>query len=164
MMFEPRPKGLGKDNFLKLNDKEEVTGIFRGDIRKFRRHWIDATDRSQDCTGKDCSACKQFPDKAPAFRFRINFAVLKGDQLIPRIFEGSGEIYDMLTTLDKKVDLSKTPIEITRTGLKQNTRYTFFPMHNMPFTKEMEAKLKALPLLPLSVETTEETIAESVPF
>lgn len=160
MMFDPRPKSLGKDNFLKIGDKEEVTGIFRGSIYKFKRHWVESTNRSQDCTGKDCVACKT-ESKGPAFRFRVNFAVIKGDQVLPRIFEGSGETYDNLTTLDKKVDLSKTPIEITRTGAKQSTRYTFFPLHNMPLTKELEAAIKTLPLLPLSVESNEQVAAAS---
>lgn len=157
MLFEPRSKGLGKDSFLKLNDKEEVTGIFRGEIHTFRRHWT-SSNRSQECTGENCPLCKADPENYPAFRFRINFVSNRDGQWFAKIFEGGGELYDSLTNLDRKFDLTKTIVEITRRGLKQNTKYDILPLVNHVLTKEMEAKIKSVSLLHLSTEKVEEAV------
>lgn len=155
MLFVPRPKGLGKDNFLKLADKEEVTGIFAGEIYSFRRHWSQATQRSIECLGEGCQVCATDPESRASFRFRINFVTTKDGKWFPKIFEGGGELYDTLTGLDKKFDLSKTVVEITRMGMKQNTKYNVLPRIDQPITKDMEAKIKAVELLPLSVADAE---------
>jgi hypothetical protein len=148
MLFAPRPKSLGKDAFLKLSDKEEVTGIFRGEIHTFRRHW--ANNRGVECGGEGCAICQADPENYPAFRFRINFITTKDGKWLAKIFEGGGELYDTLTSLDKKFDLSKTVVEITRLGLKQNTKYNVLPRIDQPVSKEMEAKIGAVGLLPLT--------------
>jgi hypothetical protein len=154
MLFTPRQKGLGKENFLTLNDKEEVTGIFSGEIFTYKRHW--SNNRSQECIGQDCPFCKAEPDKYPAFRFRINFITTKDGKWVSKIFEGGGETYDQLASLDRKFDLSKTIVEITRRGLKQNTKYDILPLTNQPITKEMETKIKGVTLLPLSFQKNDE--------
>lgn len=154
MLFAPRSKGLGKENFLTLNDKEEVTGLFRGELYTYKRHWLD--NRSQECSGKECLICKAEPEKFPSFRFRINFVTTRDGQWIAKIFEGGGETYDLLTGLDKKFDLTKTVIDITRRGLKQNTKYDITPRLDQPVTKEVETKVKAVTLLALSVSKAEE--------
>ena len=149
MLFAPRPKGLGKENFLRLNDQEEVTGIFRGDIYLFKRHW--ANNRSSECPGAGCQLCAtQLKENYAAFRFRINFVAYKNGQWIAKVFEGGGATYDLLTSLDKKFDLSKIFIDITRRGMRQNTKYDILPRTDQPITQEMEAKIKAIQLVPLS--------------
>lgn len=158
MLFVPRPKGLGKDNFLKLADKEEVMGVFQGAPYTYRRHWVSG--RSVECPSEGCQICAAPPEldergrnkNAPTFRFRINFVTTKDGKWIPKIFEGGGELYDQLTSLDKKFDLSKTVVEIQRIGMKQSTKYNVLPRVDMPLNEEMAAKIKATPLLPLSVE------------
>lgn len=150
MLFTPRPKGLGKDAFLKLADQEEVTGIFRGDIHTFRRHWVN--NKSVECSGDACFHCKTDPESFPSFRFRINFITSKEGQWTPKIFEGGGEIYDLLTSLDKKFDLSKTIVEITRHGLKQSTKYTIIPMVQTNLTPEDEKALALCGVLALKHE------------
>lgn len=153
MIFTPRSKGLGKENFLTLNDKEEVTGIFKGEIYTYKRHW--SNNRSQECLGQDCPFCKADPENYPSFRFRVNFITTKDGQWCAKIFEGGGELYDLLTTLDRKCDLTKTIVEITRQGLKQNTKYMILPLVNQPITKEIEAKINSVSLLPLSSKIEE---------
>jgi hypothetical protein len=156
MLFTPRPKGLGKDNFLQLRDKEEATGIFSGEIYTFKRHWTN--NRSTECLGEDCSICKVDPENYPSFRFRINFITTINGQWVSKIFEGGGETYDLLTGLDRKVDLAKTFIDITRQGLKQNTKYHFFPRTNEALTKEMKAKIDEVELLALCAEKVEQAV------
>jgi hypothetical protein len=154
MLFTPRQKGLGSDNFLKLNDKEEVAGYFTGEIYKFKRHW--SNNKGIECTGAEtCPICRIDSDNYPAFRFRINFVTTKDGQWVAKIFEGGGETYDQLTTLDRKYDLTTTAVEITRHGLKQNTKYMIMPLVNQPLTKEMESKIKSVSLQPLSASMGE---------
>lgn len=157
MMFKPRPKGLGRDNFLKLNDREEVTGVFKGDIHTFKRHWTGQS--SVECIGEGCPVCANDPENRPAFRFRVNFITTKDGQYVAKIFEGGGELYDTLSNLDRKFNLADTVVEITRRGLKQSTKYDILPMTNQPISKEMRAKLDAVPPLALSAEESSD-----VPF
>lgn len=160
MLFEPRKKGLGKENFLKLSDGEEVTGIFSGAIHTFKRHWSQNTQRSTECPGEGCQICAVDPEKNyPAFRFRINFITTKDGQWVAKIFEGGGELYDQLVNLDRKFDLAKTIVDIGRQGLKQNTKYMILPRVDIPLTKEMDAKVKAVKLLALSETQAEESVA-----
>jgi hypothetical protein len=155
MLFTPRPKGLGKDSFLKLNDKEEVAGLFRGEIYTFKRHWTN--NQGVECQGENCQVCKVDPENYASFRFRINFITTINGQWVAKIFEGGGEIYDQLENLDRKYDLSKTVVEIIRRGLKQNTKYDILPM-NRPVTPEMEQKIKSVTLLALSAERAQEAV------
>jgi hypothetical protein len=145
MMFTPRPKGLGKDNFVKLNDRESLLGIFRGDIYTFKRHW--ANNKSETCTGAECPICKVDAKNYPSFRFRINFLT---DNMLPKIFEGGAETYDALTEVDKSSDLAKCLVQITRRGLSKKTSYEFEAQVKTPITKEARAKIDSIPLLPLS--------------
>src|SRR3990167_8255670 len=153
MLFAPRPRSLGKDAFLKLADKEEVTGLFKGEIHTFKRHWTN--QRSVECIGEGCSVCSVDKENYPAFRFRINFVTTKDGAWIAKIFEGGGELYDILVTLDKKFDLGKTVVDITRNGVKQNTKYNVIPRMDIPVTKEMREKIEAVGTLPLSAEAPE---------
>lgn len=152
MLFTPRPKGLGKDNFLKLRDKEEVTGIFQGETYIFKRHWTG--NQGVECTGDGCVVCSK-DERYPAFRFRINFITTIDGKWVAKIFEGGGELYDLLTNLDRKFDLSKTVVEITRMGLGQNTKYNILPLVNKAITPEMAQRLKEVDLLALSLEKVE---------
>src|SRR4051812_37563347 len=101
MLFTPRAKGLGKDCFLKLKDQEEVTGIFCGEIYTFKQHWVTGKSLGE-CTGVGCLFCANDPSGYPSFRFRINFIVSQEKQLIAKIFEAGGEVYDTLASMDKK--------------------------------------------------------------
>lgn len=142
MLFAPRIKGLGKENFLKLNDQEEITGLFIGEIYTFKRHWVN--QRGVECSGPGCSICNVDKENYPAFRFRINVAVSSNGQWVPKVFEGGGETYDLLTSLDKKFDLTRTLVDIKRRGVKQNTKYDILPRLDQPITQEMESKIRAL--------------------
>lgn len=157
MIFVPRPKGLGKDAFLKLVDGEEVKGVFRGEPYRFLRHW--SNQRSVECIGDGCPVCAVDKENRPSFRFRINFLTSRDGKWFAKIFEGGGDLYDSLTSLDRKFDLSSTVVDITRRGTKQNTRYEVIPMAHMRITDEMRAQIAAVELLPLSSITSAESEA-----
>jgi hypothetical protein len=156
MMFKPRPKGMGKDNFLKLANGEEVSGVFRGEIYTFRNHWRGKGTPSLECSGADCAVCATKPEKGPSFRFRINFITSKDGKWIAKIFESGGDVYDDLARLDKKFDLSTTVVDLSRTGVDKETRYNVLPRKDIPLTKEMEAQINAVPLLALSAAEQKE--------
>jgi hypothetical protein len=163
-IFAPRARGLGKDNFLKLNDGEEVTGIFKGEPYTYRRHWIN--QRGVECEGvgtcQYCAAENQKPEKDrafPSFRFRINFVTTKDGKWVSKIFEGGGELYDQLVKIDQKFDLSKTVVDLSRSGTKQNTKYSVLPRTDLPLSKDMAEKVAAVPTLPLTAEEAEEGVA-----
>jgi hypothetical protein len=157
VLFTPRPKGLGSENFLKLNDQEEVTGLFRGELYTFKRHWVrgNGKERGEECTGPNCPFCLADSENYPSFRFRVNFVTTKDGQWVAKIFEGGGELYDLLSSLDKKFDLSKTVVDITRRGLKQSTKYDITPRLDQPVTKEFEARIKSVVLVPLKSDETD---------
>lgn len=145
MMFAPRSKGPGKDNFLKLNDRESVNCLFRGDFYKFRAHWEN--NRTVECPGKEtCIICKNDPEAYPSFKCRMNLIT---DDLVSKVWEVGGEVYDTLCVLDKEHDLSKTFVKITRRGLKTKTSYELDVIDQEVPTKIME-KINAIPLLPLA--------------
>ena len=157
MLFNPRPKGLGRDNFVKLNDGQEITGVFRGVPHTFRRHWEG--NRGSECIGAECPLCKAESEKKepkrPAFRFRINLLTSAEGKYAPKIFEGGGELYDELSSLDKKFNLAQTPVTITRRGTGTNTRYSIIPLPHMPVSKEMDKQISAVTLLPLTAQVEE---------
>lgn len=157
MLFTPRQKGLGKDNFLKLNDQEEVQGVFAGALYTFKRHWKN--NQSMECIGSSCPVCTTDPENRPGFRFRVNFITTKDGKWVAKIFEGGGELYDSLVGLDKKFNLSDTVVEIIRRGTKQNTKYDVLPRADMPINKEMKEKIGAVSLLPLKHEPMEQKTA-----
>lgn len=167
MLFAPRPKGLGSENFLKLSDGEEITGLFKGGIYTFKKHW--AAGRGIECSGDGCDTCKAEAEfnatvtdskkkKFPAFRFRINFIISKDGKWLAKIFEHGGKTYDLLTKLNSKVDLTSTFIDITRHGSGQGTEYSFFHRSDEPLTKEMKAKIDAVELLALCAEKVEQPV------
>jgi hypothetical protein len=151
MFFLPRLKRLSKESFLNLNDQEEATGIFSGEIYTFKRHWLN--NRGIECTESGCPTCASHPENHPSFRFRVNFVTLKNGQWIAKVFESGGEVYDLLVSLDKKFNLSKVLIDITRRGMKQNTKFDILPRADKPVSQEMMDKMKAVDLLPLTFAT-----------
>ena len=169
MLFTPREKGLGKENFLKLGDGEEVTGIFRGEIYRLKKHW--SASRSIECIGFGCPVCpaeaesnaKEKDEKKhrfAMFRFRVNFVTTINGQWVAKIFEGGGELYDTLTNLDKKFDVTKTVVDISRQGMKQNTKYQITPRPDQPLTADIESMINSVRLHGLSTKAEESVEAK----
>lgn len=159
MMFKPRPKGLGKDNFLKIEDGGEVTGVLKGEVHAFRKHWMGGNMPSVECPGKDCPVCATNPPKGAAPRYRVNFITSKDGQWSAKIFEFGNELYDQFFALNKKFDIANIVLDIGRTGKDKNTRYNILARPDIQITKEMRAKIDAVPLLALSAEEAQEGAA-----
>lgn len=134
--------GGGGENYLRLKDKETVTGIFRGEIKEYYLSWPKGGRK------------QIFSEPAPGtkIRFEVNFVVKEGTTYVPKIFEGGHPVYKQLAALHDEYDLEKTVIKITRNGIDKNTSYTFMPAKVAPSAETLKY-LDSIQLLPLVGET-----------
>lgn len=132
------PETGGSNNFVKLKDKESITGIFRGEIHEFFVKWVD---------GKSI----EVPEGSPGskFRFRINFVVKEGASYVPKIFEQGQIVYEQLAQFHEEYPLETTVFKITRNGEKLDTTYTLMPLRQA-VTPETDAVLRQVKLNPLA--------------
>lgn len=147
MKFIPRPKstGIGAESFLKIGDREQIKGVFRGDPYTFKKHWPQDGGSGMECQGKGCPDCAK--GSKPKFRFYINFIRMGADGLVPMIWEQAGAVYDQLAELHEGgYDLSKTVVMISRKGTGTDTTYTILPSPKDKVTPDIEKKLKAIKL------------------
>jgi hypothetical protein len=130
--------GSGSKNFLKLKDKESVTGIFRGELYEFFTVWEGGKSR-------------QVPEGTPkaGFRFRINFVLKDGANFVPKIFENGATVYKQLEELHAEYGLDSIVVKLTRNGDGMDTTYSIMPMIKQTITKETAEYLSKLELLPL---------------
>lgn len=149
---EDLPQGGGSNNFVKLKDKESITGIFRGETHEFFVKWTD---------GKST----EVPEGTPGskFRFRINFVVKEGASYVPKIFEQGQIVYEFLAGLHKEYPLETTVCKITRKGEKLDTTYEIMPLRQ-PVTPEAEKVLNTVKLNPLTSKASPEGPAYEEPF
>jgi hypothetical protein len=124
----------GGGDYVKLKDKESITGIFYGEPYDFFAVW-------------EGGAPKEVASDAPGakFRFRINFIVKDGSAYVVKIFENSKTVYEQLGLLHAEYDLEKTVVKITRSGTEKNTTYNILPLRD-PVSPETEKVLKTLKL------------------
>lgn len=131
------PESGGSNNYVKLKDKESITGIFRGEIKEFFVLWRD---------GKST----EVPEGTPGskFRFRINFVTKEGSSYVPKIFEQGQLVYEQLAAIHEEYPLEQTVCKITRNGEKLDTTYAIMPLRQ-PVTPETDNVLRVMKLLPL---------------
>lgn len=158
---------MNSGNFMKLEDGQRVKGVFRGDPKIFRTHWIGG--RSHLCTGRDtCEHCKA-GDKSK-FRFLINFVSKVDGVWMAKVFEqGYGVYKDLKEMHENDYDLENTCITLSRSGKGTDTRYSIIPTKNNGDLKPADFKaLGAVPLNPLSDDAAGDTEAsdadEDAPF
>lgn len=132
------PEGGGSKNFLKLKDKESVSGIFMGDLHEFYVEW-------------EAGKSRVVPEGAPGakFRFRVNFVVKEGSVYVPKIFEQGLTVYRDLAAIHEEYPLDSIVVKITRNGTGTDTTYNLLPLLKQAITKETAAHLKTIELLPL---------------
>lgn len=143
----------GSKHFLKLKDKESISGIFMGNLYEFFILWENKKSRE---------VAEGTPDAK--FRFRINFVSKEGAVYVPKIFEQGSIVYRQLAELHEEYDLEKTVIKITRNGMGTDTTYSLLPLLKQVITKEVADHLKEIDLLPLEGKVTPISGTEDVPF
>lgn len=155
MKFPDSNDGEKKSNlFIKMKSGDRIEGIFRGDPHIFHQHYYEG--KYVDChSSHDCALCGA--DEKRLFRFRINFITKQDDVLVAKIFQGNyGTFKDLKSMHENNYDLEETKVSITRTGEKQQTKYTILPVkNNGGLTAEHFKKIAALPLNALSKTKTQ---------
>lgn len=121
--------------FVRLKDKESITGVFRGDIYEFFQLWKP---------GAKPEIVAEGTPKA-SFRFRLNFIVKENDVYTAKIFENNSSTYKKLAALAGEYELDDVTVKITRDGEGLDTEYSVLPLLKL---KVSEA-VKAVVLLPL---------------
>jgi len=138
--------GINSDNFVRLKDKEKITGIFAGEPFVFKDHWVGT--HSEMCTGAMCAHCAN--KQKPKFRFHINFITKVGEEYQAKIFAQGWTVYEALKNLhESDYNLESTIVTITRNGTDTNTTYSILPAKHHQVTNELQEKLKKVPLLEL---------------
>lgn len=130
--------GGGSKNFLKLKDKESVSGIFLGDLHEYFVVW----------EGQKSRVVPEGTDGAK-FRFRVNFVVKESSVYVPKIFEQGLTVYRQLAELNEEYGLEQIVIKITRNGTGTDTTYSLLPLLKQAISPETAKYLQTLELLPL---------------
>lgn len=129
--------GAGK-NYLKIKDKESVSGIFRGKLHEFFVRWEN---------GKASQVEEGHPEGK--FRFRVNFVVKEGPSYVPKIFEQGLTVYRQLAELHEEYDLENIVVKITRNGTGTDTTYSILPLLKQELSPEAKDFISKMELHPL---------------
>jgi hypothetical protein len=153
----------GDGKFLKLNDKESIVGVLRGDVRTEYVLWEHKKPIPVD------------PGTAGAkFRFRVNMVLVdKSGAITPesdvKILEMGPSVYKQLKALDEaEYVLAETYIKISRNGTGLDTEYQVIPSPKKPSAAALSA-LAQIQLHPLEDQTANgqagtDSTDESLPF
>lgn len=135
---EDAPSGGGnsKSMFLKIGDGESIYCVLRGDIKVSYSRW----------TGTTYEPAKKGEEGA-SMRFKVNAIVAEDKKPVAKILEGGGHLYFDLKSINEEYPLEETMIKISRTGMKQNTRYSVIVAG--PKAQPDEKTLQAIQAVPL---------------
>lgn len=126
----------GGGSFLKIEDGQSVTGVFRGNVHKYYQLWPQG--------GEKKVSDEPFP--GAQLRFKANFVVYENKQFVAKIFDFVANTNNSLANLSKVCDVRKTKVMITRNGMGKKTTYTVLPVLNEPITEEQLKKIEAVEL------------------
>lgn len=140
MKFREDLPDSGGGSFLKLKDRESVTGVFLGDVHEFFTLWQD---------GKSMIVPEGTPKAA--FRFRINFIVKSGDGYAAKIFENGATVYRDLGALHEEYNLETVAVKLTRNGVGLETTYSLMPL----LKTQINEAIRVTPLLQLDKDKAE---------
>jgi hypothetical protein len=156
MKFTEEPtqsSGGGKSMFLKIADGESVYCVLRGDIKVSYSRW----------TGTTYEPAKK-GEQGASMRFKVNAIVAEDKKPVAKILEGGGHLYFDLKNINEEFPLETTMIKITRTGVKQNTRFTVSVAgpKAQPDEKTMKA-IEAVKLHPLESTKGQTDVGNDLP-
>lgn len=143
-------EGLSSENFIKLKDKESISGIFQGDPFDYKTHWVQTLKNYAICKGEGCEHCAT--GNKPSTRFRVNFVVKdpSTNKMVARIFESNATTYSSMRELNKDYPLDKTVVKITRNGSGPKTTYQILPVPGFSMTPAFDKSLKEVSLIEFS--------------
>jgi hypothetical protein len=133
------PETGGSKNFIKLKDKESISGIIMGEIHEFFILWENGKSRE---VSEDTPGAK--------FRFRVNFVIKEGSVYVPKILEQGLIVYKDLAAINEEYPLEQTVIKLTRNGTGTDTTYSLLPLLKQQPTEKILAHLSTIELLSLT--------------
>jgi hypothetical protein len=165
-----RSSGPSSGSFIKMKSGDRIQGMFRGDPSPFKQHWVN--NRSVICPGKDnCQHCAG-GDK-PKFRFRINFVTQENGAWVAKVFDGNYGTFKLMKEMhESDYNLEETYVTVSRSGEKNDTRYSILPVKNNGGLKAADIKaIMQIELIPLTQEAaatgadeSDDEDSEDIPF
>lgn len=132
-------------NYLRLKDKDSVTGLLVGDPYEFQAHWNGkATDKCpEDNSCPHCAAGLK-----SKFRFRANFIIKEGSGYVSKVLEqGWGMKLDIETLSNQGYSLENHLVTISRAGSGlHDTKYSILPTRNGELKPEQLRNILSTPL------------------
>jgi hypothetical protein len=114
MKFTEEPSnGSGTGKYLRISDGDIVYCILKGDLQTSYQKW----------NGTTYEPAKK-GEQGASLRFKVNAIVFEDKKPVAKILEGGGHLYFDLKNINEEFPLETTMIKITRSGVKQNTRFT----------------------------------------
>ena len=157
-MFTEQKKGSSADFFRLTAKNPKVTGVFRGDIVSGYVHWVNK--KPVRCAGKNnCPLCEA-GDRA-TFLFKTYLIVMEEGKPKSEVFSGKKTLYDNLASINKEIDITNTPILMTReiTGTAvTDVKYMAMPVQDSAFSKEV---IESVELKPIEDFATQDNTAAS---
>ena len=136
MNFNSNPSIGSSGDFLKLKDKQTISGVFRGEVLEYYCKW----------DGKKSVKCDP-TDKDSRFRFRVNFIVNENGVLKSYIWEQGPTVYNSLKSVNADYKLESYFMKITRHGSTMNdTEYMIMPVPNGALSPEKEKIIASIQL------------------
>lgn len=121
--------------FLKVSPGASVAGVLRGEVHKFWSVWPQGGKKQEFDT----------PTAGSSVRFKVNFIVWDGTTFVAKVWEFGITINNLLAEITKHMDITKTKINISRTGSgKEDTRYNVIPVG--PVGEKQLAQINAVKL------------------
>lgn len=132
MHFPELEKNQLSSVFIKLKDKESVTGVLRGDPYGFFKAFKEGDE--------------------PRFRFQINMVIQENGAMVAKVFEGGESVYRQLKDyIDAGYNLEEHFVKITRSGLDKQTKYSVIVLKD-PVRPDVLKQVQAVQLRKLGAK------------
>lgn len=156
---KPAPKsggkgvGIGADNFLKVDDGEDVTVVFRGQPFLYYQDWDESTNTKQIFSE---------PVAGAKARYLWNAVIYDSSakKFVAKVWDMANSTYELLYKINKSLPLETTKIQISRKGVKKNTRWTVFALG--PIDEKTKKAIEAVRLNILHREPSEPEVGLEV--
>lgn len=132
---------IGTENFLRLKDRQEVKGIFRGQPLIIYQKWPKGGRKETFLT----------PEPGTKPRYLMNVVIHDGQKFVSKVFEMAGATYEILFKIAEHIPLEKTKIVIARIGSDTATKYSLIALAHEPLSPAQLAEIDSVQLQPLGI-------------
>lgn len=151
----PNREGNGISNYLKMDDGQNVTGVFRGEVHEFYQTWPPGGQKQ----------IFDVPTTGASPRFKANFVMHEDGKFVAKVWEFGLTVYNQLAEISENYNIEETKVKITRRGVSKSTQWMIIPLG--PVDKKALAPIKAVELNILNGQASQpaqETTGDEAPF